>query len=224
MNALAVCMLALAGAMQGSDPEPSVAAGRKALDHWRRYPWYDSASDGIRRVKVDSQPESQEVPTPWLQTAAWIVLAILLVGLAYYLVQAYLLRERSGEASAGQGDDAAHTQRRIEALAGPAALGDLLAAAEQHYREGQYREAVICLFGHELLELDKRQLIRLAKGKTNRQYLRELDPRRALQRLVGQTMIVFEDVFFGNRPIGRARFESCWLRLAEFEALVRETL
>jgi hypothetical protein len=228
MNAVAVIVLALAGVTQGTDPDPSVVAGRRALDHWWRYPWYDAASDGIRRVEIDSPkdpgdgPELPEISTPWLQTAAWIVLAILLVGLAYYLVRAYLLRERSGGESAGHGDEASQTQRRIEALNGPTALGDLLAAAERHYRDGRYREAIICLFGHELVELDKRQLIRLAKGKTNRQYLRELGPRRALQQLVGRTVVAFEDVFFGNRPIDRARFESCWLRLTEFDALVRE--
>ncbi len=225
MNVVVVIVLALAGVTQGTDPDPSVAAGRKALDHWRRYPWYDAASDGIRRVEIDPPEDSRpKISTPWLQTAAWIVLAILLVGVAYYLVRAYLLRERSGGKSAGHGDEAAQTQRRIEALNGPTALGDLLAAAELHYRDGRYREAIICLFGHELVELDKRQLIRLAKGKTNRQYLRELGPRRALQQLVGRTVIVFEDVFFGNRPIDRARFESCWLRLAEFDTLVHETV
>jgi len=228
MNAAVVCVLALAGAMQWTDPDQSVVAGRKALDRWWGYPWYDSGTDGIRRVEVDPPPESREsqpsadASASLLQTAAWIVLGILLAGLAYYLVQAYLVRERSAEASAGEGDDAARAHRRTEALAGPASLSDLLAAAERHYREGRYREAVICLFGHELVQLDKRQLIHLAKGKTNRQYLRELDPRRALQRLVERTMIVFEDVFFGNRPIDRARFESCWLKLAEFDALVRE--
>jgi hypothetical protein len=32
-------------------------------------------------------------------------------------------------------------------------------------------------------------------------------------------MLVFEDVFFGNRTLDRARFETCWSRLDEFQAL-----
>jgi hypothetical protein len=35
-------------------------------------------------------------------------------------------------------------------------------------------------------------------------------------------MIAFEDVFFGDHPLERARFESCWLRLGEFETLIAD--
>jgi hypothetical protein len=67
---------------------------------------------------------------------------------------------------------------------------------------------------------------RLTRGKTNRQYLRETS-RRGRTGLVGlleQTMLAFEDFFFGNHPIDRARFEACWARLGEFESqLKRQT-
>ena len=68
--------------------------------------------------------------------------------------------------------------------------------------------------------LDKGQFIRLTKGKTNRQYVRELGSRWPLRRLLEHTMVLFEEVFFGHHSIGRTQFESCWLRLDEFEALV----
>jgi hypothetical protein len=35
-------------------------------------------------------------------------------------------------------------------------------------------------------------------------------------------MVAFEDVFFGNHPLDRNRFESCWTRLDEFEALAAQ--
>ena len=35
-------------------------------------------------------------------------------------------------------------------------------------------------------------------------------------------MVAFEDVFFGNYAIDRTRFESCWSRLDEFDALAAE--
>ncbi len=76
---------------------------------------------------------------------------------------------------------------------------DLLAEARRHYQAGNYGAAIVYLFSFQLVQLDKRQIIRLAKGKTNRQYLREVGPRAALLRLVEQTMVAFEDVFFGNR-------------------------
>ena len=37
-----------------------------------------------------------------------------------------------------------------------------------------------------------------------------------------QTMVAFEDVFFGNYPLDRDRFEACWSQQERFDALVRE--
>jgi hypothetical protein len=71
------------------------------------------------------------------------------------------------------------------------------------------------------VELDRGQAIRLAKGKTNRQYLRELTPKPDLKGLVEQSMLAFEDVFFGGRALDRSRFEDCWRRLPEFDRWVR---
>ena len=64
--------------------------------------------------------------------------------------------------------------------------------------------------------------IRLTKGKTNRQYLREVGARISLRQLVEQTMIAFEDAFFGRHPLDQTRFESCWFRLGEFDKLNAE--
>ena len=54
---------------------------------------------------------------------------------------------------------------------------DLLAEARRHYQAGNYGAAIVYLFSFQLVQLDQRQIIRLAKGKTNRQYLREVGPR-----------------------------------------------
>ena len=71
---------------------------------------------------------------------------------------------------------------RIESLPFPVAAGrlDLLAEARRHYQAGNYGAAIVYLFSFQLVQLDKRQIIRLAKGKTNRQYLREVGPRTPL--------------------------------------------
>ena len=74
----------------------------------------------------------------------------------------------------------------------------LLGQAREYYLAENYDEAIIFLFSYELVELDRRSLIRLAVGKTNRQYLRELGARTALASLLGQTMVAFEDVYFGT--------------------------
>jgi len=146
--------------------------------------------------------------------------------LVYLLIRAWRKhrRQEAEPEQEAEQSDTVDDKRRIEAL--PAPVGrkrtDLIDAARQYYQEGNYAEAIIYLFSYQLVELDKGQLIRLAKGKTNRQYLRELGRRLALQGLFERTMVAFEEVFFGNYAIDRARFESVWLRLGEFEALVAE--
>ena len=75
---------------------------------------------------------------------------------------------------------------------------------------------MIYLFSYELVQLDRQHLIRLAKGKTNRQYLRELRQRPPLQAILEPTMIAFEDAFFGRKTLSRERFENCWQRVEEF--------
>ena len=51
---------------------------------------------------------------------------------------------------------------------------DYLDEAQRLYRNGDYAQAIIYLFSHQLLQLDRRHWLRLVKGKTNRQYLREV--------------------------------------------------
>jgi len=214
----------------------SVEQGREALGSQRRFPWYDGTNDDLRRVRV-SVPWKPVQPNTkpkaggawnfsWLELLVWTAVLAMLAALAYLLIRAYLNREDhavSMPAAASQSptlDDA----KRIEALpfrvrSGP--LG-LLDEARRHYELGDFRQAIVYLFSYQLIEMDKQQIIRLAKGKTNRQYLREVRRRPSLQSLVNQTMIAFEDVFFGDHPLDRSRFESCWLRLNEFESLVMQ--
>jgi hypothetical protein len=253
MTGTATLLLAcLAAASPLADPEPSVQAGREALDRWVwEYPWYDSQTDGVRRARVS---EPWYVRWEWLWDAvrdffqwlgnlfsfrrgaagssswSWVrwvtltVLALLLTLLVYLIIRLWRARAQgmSGAAAKAEASDKAEEKRRVEAL--PSGVGrkrgDLLDAARACYQEGRYREAIIYLFSYQLVRLDKNQLIRLAKGKTNRQYLRELGRDWTLRRLLEQTMVAFEEVFFGNYAIDRARFESVWSRLDQFESLV----
>ena len=96
---------------------------------------------------------------------------------------------------------------------------NLLEEARRQYEAGNFAEAIIYLFSYQLVELDKSQLIRLAKGKTNRQYLREIGARPRLAALLNHTMIAFEDVFFGDHDLDRERFEKCW---AERDNLIQQ--
>jgi hypothetical protein len=248
-----------------TDPGQAVESGRKALGNWSGYPWYDAESDGVRRVDVvpPSEPKEREprdrptFPTGLdaiLQWMAWTAVGLVLALILFLLVRAYLDRQPAPHADGGATE--AGDADRVEALPFPvhSGRGNLLDEARRHWQEGNYAQAIVYLFSFQLVHLDKQQVIRLNKGKTNRQYLREIGPRGGaektgtgsepawatlgyaasgevpvpvfsapprgrLQGLVEHTMLVFEDVFFGNRTLDRARFETCWSRLDEFQAL-----
>ena len=106
---------------------------------------------------------------------------------------------------------AAALAARLDAL--PAKVipkGGLLDEARRHYEAGNYNLAIIYLYSYELIKLDQNQMIRLAKGKTNREYLRELASRPEVYSILAQTLVPFEDVFFGEHELTRERFEACW--------------
>ena len=98
--------------------------------------------------------------------------------------------------------------------------GDFRQQARAAYEAGDFRMALIFLFSHVLVTLDQAKLVRLKKGKTNRQYLRELSPNRPLVDYYGDVMVPFEQTFFGDYPITKEVFEGCWQGLEDFQSEV----
>ncbi len=92
--------------------------------------------------------------------------------------------------------------------------------ARRLHDEGRFSEAIVYLFSHELIELDRHHLIRLARGKTNRQYLRELSGKSDLRSLLSRTIDRFERAFFGAERLDRQSVDVCWNDLPNFAALV----
>jgi hypothetical protein len=209
-----------------------VTNGRDALNRWNAYPWYDTNTDGIRRVEV-SQPWDFDFATKaspgWstpssgvvLQWMAWTLIGALLAGAIYLFVRAY--RQRIRQTTRKERPKVLATVEQIEALPAPALVAgnaDFLAETRRCYEAGDYSRAIVYYFSYQLIRLDKRQRIVLASGKTNRQYLRELQSSPSLRALVDLTVTAFEDVFFGHRSLDRYAFDRCWARLDEFEGLV----
>ncbi len=205
----------------------SVRAGRQGLDQWGRYPWYDSQNDALKPIRISLPwkwrfPTLFSIPAGWVQTFFWVLTALLLLLVVYSVYRAFADRGSTKQPPSQDFNlDDLQRQRRFQALpqAVRHASAGLLEEARRNYLDGNFAEAVIYLFSHQLVQLDRHHLIRLAKGKTNRQYLRELAGRSALGQIFAQTLVAFEDVFFGNHAIDRRRFESCWNRLDEFEIL-----
>lgn len=148
------------------------------------------------------------------------VMTVLVVGLVIYLIHRNF-RFQSPASAAGKAKTTAKVRAeidRIEALPFKVdtPLGDLLSEAQRLYAAGDYRGAVIYYYSYQLVELDRHHKIRLTRGKTNRQYLREVRQRQEIAGLLENTMVAFEEVFFGNHDLPRSRFEECWEQRGEF--------
>jgi hypothetical protein len=241
--AFAVVMTAVAEA----EVEDPVQSGREALDQWADYPWYDDAADDVRPITIgqdheisggstsekgggeaaersdrsnSSLPESS-FSLAGAEVVAWVVVGIAIVAIVGVLIYAIL---QSDGSTPRQSKNEATASVDLAALPIPiaAADSDLLAEARRWYNQGDYAKAMIYLYSHLLLRLDKGQLIRLAKGKTNRQYLREVGGRRSLAEYFESAMHAFESAFFGRRELPRDEFEAAWSRVDDFHRLVEE--
>lgn len=219
--------------------EQAIESGREALSSRWDFPWYDAEADTLTHVKVKPPPPPQQTQSgssllsgliSWL---GWITLGLLLATIAAMLVLAFWRREVAevGHIVAPANADSLPTSPdRVEALPEGAqvAVDDLLAAARESYHQGDFARAIVLLFSHRLVELDKRHWICLARGKTNRQYLREMGRRGAtrsrLQPLVERTMVLFERTLFGRRSPTREEFDLCWSHNDEFRELLQQPM
>lgn len=229
-GALAASLVGIAGLAMGisslqgfaAESPGSVEAAHEAFEQGR-FPWYDAERDTLKPLTLrPSAPPAKpsDFEGGLLRYLAWGVLSLALAALVVFI--AYTIRHRLRQSAEPKKFASAVRRAAVESLPFLAdrSRGDLLGEARRHYQEGNYGEAIIYLFSHQLVELDRFALIRIAKGKTNRQYLRELGPAPPLRPTVELTMTAFEDVFFGRRSLDRAGFEACWNQLPLFEQLV----
>jgi len=205
-----------------SEEKQAIDSAREELSSGAN-PWYNSDTDSLRRLKIEQVERRGELPLGWLMK--WIVYTILGLAIAaiiYALIRFAMEHLKSRKLPA---DDEKLQPLVDEAEALPFLAerprGDLLGLARQHYEQGNYSEAIIYLFSYELVELDRGSRIHLAKGKTNRQYLRELKDAAPLRSALERTLHSFESVFFGRRKLDRASFEACWHELPQFQAQLR---
>ncbi len=229
--------------------DPAVEAGREALENSGRYPWYDAEKDAVQLIDVkplrggfwewfwDLFPDwnwgfggggSVGGLATFLRVLTFGLIVVVALVLVFFLVRAFIKQENIEPAlgAGGLGDDEAEGRRRIEALPFQLAadMSNLLEAA-RHYRDrGEFGEAVKYLFSYQLVQLDRYNLIRMTRGKTNRQYLHELGRGHNRWPHVDETMTAFEDFCFGSRAIHRPRFEACWSLMTHFDTQLSQPL
>lgn len=227
---LGICATGLDAADHESsgDREAVEAAGDGLADGG--FPWYDQASDSARpiefreelRREVRSRSSSGvgSSGAGVLTFVVWTVIAVVIVLIIFWIVY-LVINWKKDDKDDDQLLDDDESGDRVEALPQEvrARRGNLLDEARHHYEAGDYDKAIVYLYSYQLLALDRAQWIRLLKGKTNRQYLRELGENKEISAILLQTMIDFENVYFGHHSLPRERFESLWRQVDRFQRL-----
>lgn len=165
-----------------------------------------------------------------MQFLGWVILLLVLGGLIYALIRTFLSLEPNAKAlqrnAVLESEEVRTDEQRIQELPMQPQKkeGDFLSNAKSSYDAGQYAEAIVYLFSHRLLQLDRAGFIRLTRGKTNRQYLFEVTKSNELRSILGQTIVCFEDVFFGQHELSKSRFEATWSDNTQFDSIIRKVL
>lgn len=190
-----------------SPPQPTPQATPQAPSWWRQF--------------FTSRPTLTRV-LGWLFFFFCVVLVISLLVTLFRRIELRGQSDTDDEAFT-RTSDAAREAIRIEQLPIEIrqARGDLLAEADQMQQSGRLDEAIIYLFGHRLLQLDRVHAIRLSRGKTNQQYLRELSTREPLRRLLGETVSFFERSYFGKHSLIPQEYLALRTSQSDFDALIR---
>ncbi len=94
--------------------------------------------------------------------------------------------------------------------------GDPWAEALRRRAAGDLGGAIVCLFAYQLLRLDQMGLIRLAPGRTGRQYVQTIHDPEFVDTLEA-TLGLFEDVYYGRRLPTLEAFEAVWRSAQVFQ-------
>ena len=164
-----------------------------------------------------------------LVQAIGIILLFLVVGvLIFFLIRTFADFDNTqvDQQSAESDREVRTDKQRIENLPiqPTRKTGDFLQLAKSAYDAGNYADAIVYLFSYRLIQLDRAGHIRLTKGKTNRQYLYEITSGRELRGILGNTIVCFEDVFFGKHPLTKERFETTWHSNDQFAQIIEKSM
>lgn len=188
----------------------------------------DEDASQLRHVLKPARTAAQIAPpinwTPG-SLSYWLAGFLFLLFLFLAAMVIYLVAKRTeGPATPTASLNESARRERIRALpfALDEATGDCRESAERARRDGDYRRAMVHLFSHVLIFLDQHQVVRLKRGKTNRQYLEEARGLPEAARYLSQLIDPFEAVFFGNREIPADQFEPFWQALPRFEQVVSQ--
>ena len=156
-----------------------------------------------------------------------IVILVTAVGLLIYaFIKADIELDSNSVSKSTQNHKESPDEQTIERMKHlPAELRrtdvNMRSEAERLMKEGLYDQAIILLFGHQLLLLDRAGMLRLNRGKTNGKYIRET---RAIHPEAGTklklTVSAFERSYFGRHEIAQREFAEIWRSNLDLEKAI----
>lgn len=195
-----------------------------------RIPPFQSTKKGQPKPKQTTPPPAAAAATGTASTVGtslvWIagtVMAVLIIALLVY----GFLKLESDDGAAG-GEDSKKRKRRIRDHIKHLPFeieeqdGDFETFAEKSFRNGDYSNAVIYLFADLLVAMSESGVVRLQRGKTNRQYLNEIWDHGEIRPYYRKIMTAFEDAFFGKHEIEKSRAEECFSERPAFDAALEK--
>jgi hypothetical protein len=235
---LACLASSLAARAADADTSPSLSpAGpstpvRSALEKGR-YPWYDAKADAVKPIWPP-----REWNLDWLDRLTsgkggnllnlagnWIAYVLVMIGLVILLMilmQLWRLYRPKADDLLGSVRGPG-TASRIEGL--PEGLRpetlDPWSEAIRCRERGDYARAVVCLFAHQLLTLDRLRQVRLVPGRTGRQLVRAI-PDAQFRTWVEPTLRLFEAAYYGHRTPTADAFEPVWTAAEAFQRRIAE--
>jgi hypothetical protein len=220
-----------------SAPESAAPVGdasmpvKTALERGK-YPWYDPKSDTVKPVWPPRDWDFEWL-SRLLRMLKWdarisggsnvgdlITIGLAMLALAVFVVVLIELWRRYWPANEldAKGMIRSGSAARIEdlPLGVRSETADPWAEALARRARGDFAGAIVCLFAHQLLTLDRLRQIRLVPGRTGRQYVRAIDDRQ-FRSLVEPTLGLFEAVYYGHHIPSAEAFERVWTLAEAFE-------
>ena len=163
-----------------------------------------------------------------LNLLGWISLGLIVlagVGAIFYVLsradlQSNDLAKSRGRVLSGKTPDE-QTLERMKHLPEELRRTDvnLRSEAQRLMQASEYDQAIILLFAHQLLLLDRFGALRLSRGKTNRKYIRETRAtNEPAANCLKATVNSFERSYFGRHKITRTEFADMWRSNEKLEA------
>ncbi|MEE9218000.1 MAG: DUF4129 domain-containing protein [Acidobacteriota bacterium] len=178
--------------------------------------WSNKFIDWLRRVLPELSPRApREDGSSWLTSARPLAVALLIVAVAATALFVWRTRRRAGRVAPARSGP-------IQGLADPQAEESTadqvgaelwIAQARDLMLRGNLRHALRALYLGSLSLLAQRQLLTLARHKSNRDYEAELHrrgrTRPELARHFTDMVAIFERVWYGRHEATEASFEQC---------------